>query len=228
MKHRLDLTSDQFLAVYTKPEMLSRTKLPVATLKMLDDENQSCPFVTPEGCAIYEDRPLACRYYPLGMAAFREQEIQPTGEDFYFMVREAHCFGFEADKEWTVAEWRRNQGVEPYDDINRGWMELMLRKKSFGFQAELSEQSKGMFFMVTSNVDRFRRFVFESSFLEKYEVGEETLATVKEDDVALLRFGMDWLQSALFGADKVKIKEDALEAYREKIKEREETEATSS
>lgn len=217
MKNRLGLTSDQFLAIYTKPEMLSRTKLPVATLKMLDDANQSCPFITPEGCAIYEDRPLSCRYYPLGTAAFREQEIQPTGEDFYFMVREAHCFGFESDKEWTVAEWRRDQGVEPYDEINKGWMELMLRKKSFGFEAELSEQSKGMFFMVSTNVDRLKRFIFESSFLQKYDIDTDTLERIQNDEVARLKFGLDWLQSALFGADKVNLKEEALEAYRQKM-----------
>ena len=217
MKNRLGLTSDQFLAIYTKPEMLSRTKLPVATLKMLDDANQSCPFITPEGCAIYEDRPLSCRYYPLGTAAFREQEIEPTGEDFYFMVREAHCFGFESDKEWTVAEWRRDQGVEPYDEINKGWMELMLRKKSFGFEAELSEQSKGMFFMVSTNVDRLKRFIFESSFLQKYDIDTDTLERIQNDEIARLKFGLDWLQSALFGADKVNLKEEALEAYRQKI-----------
>jgi hypothetical protein len=185
-------------------------------MKMLDDEKESCPFVTPEGCAIYEDRPLSCRYYPMGSAAFREQEIQPTGEDFYFMVRETHCLGHESDKTWTVREWRKNQGVEPYDEINRDWMEIMLRKKSFGFEADLSEQSRGMFFMVSSNVDRLKRFVFESSFLDKYDVDQETLDTIKTDEVALLRFGLGWLQTALFGADNVKLKDEALKAYKEK------------
>jgi Fe-S-cluster containining protein len=216
MKNRLGLSCDQFLAIYTKPEMLARTRLPVVIMKMLDDEKESCPFVTPEGCAIYEDRPLSCRYYPMGSAAFREQEIQPTGEDFYFMVRETHCLGHESDKTWTVREWRKNQGVEPYDEINRDWMEIMLRKKSFGFEADLSEQSRGMFFMVSSNVDRLKRFVFESSFLDKYDVDQETLGTIKTDEVALLRFGLGWLQTALFGADNVKLKDEALKAYKEK------------
>lgn len=216
MKNRLGLACDQFLAIYTKPEMLARTKLPVVTLKMLDDDKKSCPFIRPEGCAIYEDRPLSCRYYPLGTAAFREQELEPTGEDFYFMVRESHCQGFEVDKEWTVEAWRKDQGIEPYDEINKGWMELMLRKKSFGFEAELSEQSRGMFFMVSSNVDRLKRFVLESTFLEKYEVDEKTLETIKTDEVALLKFGLAWLQSALFGADKVKLKSEVLQAYKEK------------
>ncbi len=216
MKNRLGLTCDQFLAVYTKPEMLSRTRLPVVTLKMLDDDRKRCPFLTPEGCTIYEDRPVTCRYYPLGTAAFREQEIQPTGEDFYFMVREAHCLGFKEDKDWTVKAWRKDQGVELYDEINKGWMEFMLRKKSFGFQAELSEESRAMFFMVSYNIDRLRRFIFESSFLEKYDAEKDLLEKIKADEVALLRFGFDWLQSALFGADRVKLKDGVVKAYHEK------------
>jgi len=216
MKNRLGLTCDQFLAIYTKPEMLSRTQLPVVTLKMLDDNNKSCPFLAPQGCTIYEDRPVTCRYYPLGTAAFREQEIEPTGEDFYFMVREAHCLGFKEDKDWTVKAWRKDQGVELYDEINKGWMEFMLRKKSFGFQADLSEESRAMFFMVSYNVDRLRRFIFESSFLEKYDAEKDLLEKIKSDEIALLQFGFDWLQSALFGANKIKLKDRVAKAYKEK------------
>lgn len=216
MKNRLGLTSDQFLAVYTKPEILSRTRLPVLTLKMLDDDRKRCPFLTPEGCTIYADRPVTCRYYPLGMAAFREQEIKPAGEDFYFMVREAHCLGHKSDKEWTVREWRKDQGVELYDGVNEGWMDFMLRKKSFAFQAELSEESRSMFFMVSSNVDKLKRLIFESSFLDKYDVGKNVLQQIKTDEAALLKFGFDWLQSALFGADRVKLKDGVAKAYKEK------------
>jgi Fe-S-cluster containining protein len=219
MKNRLGLTSDQFLSIYTKPEMLARTKLPVVTLKMLEDDKKSCPFVTPEGCIIYEDRPVSCRYYPLGVASFREQEIEPTGEDFYFMVRESHCLGFEADKEWTVSEWRKDQGVGEYDEVNKGWMELMLRKKSFGFQAELSEESRRMFYMVSFHVDSLRRFIFESSFLKKYDVESELLEKIKTDEIALLKFGSDWLQSALFGADLVKLKEEVAEEWKQRAQE---------
>ncbi|MBW1794728.1 MAG: YkgJ family cysteine cluster protein [Deltaproteobacteria bacterium] len=219
MKNRLGLTCDQFLAIFTKPEMLARTKLPMVTMKMLDDDKKSCPFVTPEGCIIYEDRPVTCRYYPLGMASFREQEIEPTGEDFYFMVRESHCLGFQADKEWTVREWRKDQGVEIYDEVNHGWMEFMLRKKSFGFQAELSEESRAMFFMVSSNTDKLKRFIFQSSFLDKHDVDKNILEQIKTDEVALLKFGFDWLQSALFGADKVKLKEKVLNEYKEQAQE---------
>jgi hypothetical protein len=92
----------------------------------------------------------------------------------------------------------------------------MLRKKSFGFDYELSEESRAMFFMVSSNVDKLRRFIFESSFLDKYDVQEAFLEKIKTDEVALLKFGFDWLRTALFGADDVKLKEDVARAYREK------------
>jgi hypothetical protein len=153
------------------------------------------------------------------MASFREQEIQPTGEDFYFMIRESHCKGFESDKEWTVDEWRKDQGVDVFDEINKGWMEFMLKKKSYGFQYDLSEESRRMFFLVSSNVERLKRFIFESSFLEKYDVDKDVLEKIKEDEVALLQFGFDWLQSALFGGDKVKLKEDVQKAYEKRAKE---------
>jgi Fe-S-cluster containining protein len=219
MKNRLGLNCDEFLTIYTRPEMLSRTQLPVVTLKMVDDEQKSCPFITPEGCTIYEDRPVTCRYYPLGMASFREQEIEPSGEDFYFMVHESHCLGFQSDKEWTVREWRKDQGVELYDELNAPWMEFMLKKKSFGFNYELTEESRRMFFTVNYHVDRLKRFILESSFLKKYDVEKDLLERICTDEVALLRFGSDWLQSALFGADRVKLKEGVLEQYKAKAQE---------
>ena len=91
-----------------------------------------------------------------------------------------------------------------------------MRKKSFGLQADLSEESRAIFFMVSSNVDRLKRFIFESSFLEKYDVAKDLLEQIQTDEVALLKFGFDWLQSALFGADKVKLKDGVLKAYRKK------------
>ena len=57
LKKRLALTSEEFLAIYTEPHLLEKTDLPVVTLKLMDDELQSCPFVRPAGCILYEDRP---------------------------------------------------------------------------------------------------------------------------------------------------------------------------
>ncbi len=221
IKNRLGISSAEFLQKYTALEFLGHTQLPVIVLKMLAEKGGPCPFVTPEGCTIYSDRPSTCRYYPVGMATFKKQEkMAGDGEDFYFMVRETHCLGFNEPTEWTIEEWRKDQGVDIYDEMNKGWMEIILRKKSYGPTAELSPKALRMFFMVYSDIDSFRRFVFDSTFLEKYEVGQETIDAIRDDELALMKFGFDWLKSALFGSDAVKLKEEVVQRKVEELREK--------
>lgn len=221
IKNRLKMSSEEFLQKYTKLDFLGQTQLPVISLKMLDEKDERCPFVTPDGCTIYSDRPSTCRYYPIGMTTCKEQNKEGVRkEDFYFMVRENHCLGFQEDKEWTVEEWRKDQGVDIYDEKNRGWMEIILRKKSYGPTAELGKNAIQMFFMVYSDIDKFKQFVFESSFLEKYDIGDETIAKIKRDELELMKFGFDWLKSALFGAEAVKLKDEVLQAKVQDLREK--------
>ncbi|HUV76485.1 MAG TPA: YkgJ family cysteine cluster protein [Desulfobacterales bacterium] len=206
LKRRLQLSSEAFLAVYTTPQLLEKTDLPVVTLKLMDDDMQSCPFVTDAGCIIYEDRPTTCRYYPLGVASLSHKE-GADDDGFYFFVHEPHCLGFEEDKEWTIREWRKDQGVDIHDEINAGWTDLVVRKRSFPANIKLTEESKKMFFLVSYNIDTFRQFVFESSFLDRYNIDAKTLEKIKEDEVALLEFGLKWLKDVLFKEGKFRVKE---------------------
>ncbi len=202
LKTRLRLSSGEFLAVYTEPQMLEKTDIPVVTLKLLDEEGapadkKACPFLKPEGCRVYEDRPTSCRYYPLGQASLAYKD-DPEGEEFFFMVREAHCLGFEEDKDWTVLEWREDQGVDVNDRINARWTELIVRKRSFPPNMRWTDKMKQMFFMASYDIDQFRRFVFESSFLKRNAVEPPLLEEIKKDDAALLEFGLKWLKGLLF------------------------------
>lgn len=198
LKKRLDLTSEEFLGIYTEPRLLEKTDLPVVVLKLLDDEVQSCPFVRDEtGCIVYEDRPTTCRYYPLGVGALSHKEDADDG-DFFFFVNEPHCMGFEEDQNWTVETWRRDQGVDIHDEINAGWTDLFVRKRSFPANIMLTESAKEMFFMASYNIDKFRDFVFESSFLKRFHIAPETLEKAREDDVELLKVAMNWLKTILF------------------------------
>ena len=197
LKKRLQLTSEEFLAIYTEPHMLEKTDLPVVTLKMVDNDEESCPFLREDGCILYEDRPTTCRYYPLGVASLSHKE-GADDEGFYFFVNEPHCMGFKEDREWTVAQWRRDQGVDIHDEINRKWTDLVVRKRSFPPNIKLTDKAKEMFFMVSYNIDKFRQFVFESSFLQRFEVDAETQDKIKSDDIELLNFGVDWLKEIFF------------------------------
>ncbi len=197
LKARLGLPSDQFLAIYTEPHILEKTDLPVVTLKHLDDDKESCPFVREDGCILYEDRPTACRYYPLGVAALQHKE-GADDEGFFFFVNEPHCKGFDEDCQWTVAEWREDQGVDLRDDVNAAWTDLVVHKRSFPPNIKLTQKAKEMFFMVSYNIDKFRSFVFESTFLQRMPVDDDTREELRTDDVALLKFGVKWLKSILF------------------------------
>jgi Fe-S-cluster containining protein len=219
IRKRLKMDAAEFLHTYTEPTYLEKTDFPGVMIKLT--EKGRCPFIKSktEGCMIYSDRPTACRYYPVGMANFHEgaQEEQ-SSEQFYFVVKEPHCKGFEEEKIWTVREWRQDQGVDKRDEMNKGWMELVMRRKSFGYQATLSEQAKRMFFMASTDLDQFRSFVFDSTFLKTYDVDKETLNKIREDDVELLLFSYRLLASMLFGTNDVKVKPEVLKAKVDAIK----------
>ena len=227
LKNRLGLPAHEFLQKYTTPVYLEKTDMPGVALKLREDDENKCPFVTPEGCTVYTDRPSACRYYPVGMADFHEGgsdmgegHDQNEEEKFFFIVKEDHCKGFKEDKEWTVAEWRKDQGVDVRDEMNKEWLRLVMRRKSFGHQASLSEQAKRMFFMASTDLDHFRRFILESSFLDTYIIDDETLDKIKNDDVELMLFSFKYLANALFGAEGLTMREDKIQKKVEEIKQR--------
>ena len=119
--------------------------------------------------------------------------------------------GFEEPQEQTVGEWRKDQGVDIHDEINATWTDLVVRKRSFPPNVKLTEQAKQMFFMISYNIDKFRRFVFESTFLKRYNVEEETVAKIKADEIELLAFGVGWLKDVLFKEGPYQAQGDAKE-----------------
>ncbi len=234
LKKRLDIPAHEFLETYTTPVYLEQTDMPGVAIKLREDDNK-CPFVTPEGCTVYTDRPSACRYYPVGMADFHEgQGSMGAGGDhkdeekFFFIVKEDHCKGFLEDKEWTVAEWRADQGVDVRDEMNKDWLRLVMRRKSFGHQASLSEQAKRMFFMTSTDLDHFRRFVLDSTFLDTYIIDDETVEKIKNDDIELMLFSFKYLANALFGAEGLSIREDKIQEKVKEIKQRQDDSVTDS
>jgi hypothetical protein len=81
---------------------------------------------------------------------------------------------------------------------------------------QLTEQTKKMFFLVSYNLDKFREFVFESSFLDRYEVDETALNKIKDDEIALLKFGLTWLKWLLFKEGDFKVKPETGESQQKK------------
>ncbi|MCP3900628.1 MAG: YkgJ family cysteine cluster protein [Desulfobacteraceae bacterium] len=208
MSKELELSSEEFLAIYTEPKMLEKAELPIVKLKLGEDDRKSCFFVDDEnGCTIYSKRPTTCRYYPLGVGALSYSSNPETEKDgkkndeFFFTIKESHCKGFEEEKEWTVREWREDQGIEIREELDDKWMDLIVRKKTLPPSMKLTEKSRELFFMVCYNLTQFKKFVFESSFLDRYDIKPEKIEKIKTDDVELMKFGFDWLKATMFSED---------------------------
>jgi len=201
IKNRLSLGSDEFLEIHTDTVIDQQNRFPMVRLKMKEDG--TCPFVTKEGCAIYEDRPEACRLYPLGRASALVVSGKRATEK-YFLVQEDHCLGFQENKIWTLPGWLAHQGLDQYHPVNDPWLEIVTSHENLG--TEWAARKFQMFFMASYNLDRFRKFVFDSHFLDLFEFPSESKKRLGTDDVTLLGLAFDWLKFSLFGEKTLRVK----------------------
>lgn len=210
LKNRLDLTSEVFLAQYTVPYEMDAQGMPGIKIRTADD-NLICPFLREAGCSVYEDRPSACRYYPLGLLSMRQQD-STTDENAYFLVKEDHCLGHNEPRTLPIQDYRQEQGVDLYDEINHEWRQIILKKRSAGpMIGKPTLRSYQFFFLGSYNLDGLRSFILSQGFLEVYELDDKTLEQLNQDDVTLLRFGFRLLRQVLFGEMTIPLKDNAMQ-----------------
>ena len=218
LKNRLGLTSSEFVGRYTVPYEMDAHGMP--GLKMATKPGTTeCIHLTEEGCGVYEDRPAACRYYALGNMGVRKKGSEEI-EDAYFVVREEHCLGHEEPHEQTVADYRVEQGLDLYDDMNRRWRQLILKKRSAGPTVGApSERSLQLFDMCSYDLDSFREFIQSPKFKEIVDLPPEDEQELVSNEESLLDFAMRFLEQVLFGVSTVKVRPGAME---KRVKERQE------
>ena len=123
----------------------------------------------------------------------------------FFIVREAHCRGFQEDREWSLKEWVSNEGLDEYNALNDLWLEIVTCQKGLGPEDQITRKMQ-MFFMASYNLDKFREFLFKSPFFERFEVDTAQKEALAVDDLALLKFAFQWLKFSLFGEKTLKIR----------------------
>jgi len=208
LQRRLGLSSTEFLAQYTVPFEMDAQAMPGIKMRTQGDTTV-CPFLTSAGCGVYEDRPTACRYYALGLMSMRAKD-SPTDEDLFFVVREDHCLGHRESQTQTVREYRKDQGLEIYDEINRGWRQVILKKRSSGpAVGKPSTRSYQLFFLASYNLDGFREFVTSEGFNDTYLLEPDMLDILRTDDIALLNFSARFLKQVLYGENSIALRPDA-------------------
>jgi Fe-S-cluster containining protein len=203
MKNRLGMRSDDFLLQFTETRLDPPARFPTLTLKM-NQEDKRCPFVNSQGCTIYEDRPAACRMYPIARASIKLEQEKGAREKF-FVVRERHCLGFTGERAWSIKEWMADQRLDEYNAMNDRWLEIITSQRSLGPEKDLTRKIQ-MFFMACYDIDKFRKFVFESRLLQLFEIPSGVIGTMANEDTELMKFAFEWLKFSLFGINTIKIR----------------------
>lgn len=189
MRTALGITSTDFLETYAHILLNRESGLPAIALKMSADESKKCPFVTDAGCNIYEARPYSCRMYPLDT---------DQGVEFKVAISPEICHGLKESHEWTVEQWRQEQKLYEYDDLDHNLKDVMAADRLW--EAKIQDpRMQDMVLMSLYDPDRFREFVLTSSFLKKFNIDDDILEKIREDDISLLYLAGQWLRFALFG-----------------------------
>lgn len=208
LKRNLGLSSKEFVGRYTLPFEMDFNGLPGLKLAKKPGTTE-CVFLAEEGCTVYADRPSACRYYALGSMGVRRKDSTEV-ENIFFVVKEAHCLGHFEPRTQSVAEYRHDQGIEKYDDMNREWRDLVIKKRSTGPTIGApSERSMQLFDMCSYDMDSFREFIQTEGFQAVFEIDQTKYAELLDDEDRLFLFSIRFLKQVLFGEMSITVKSDA-------------------
>ncbi len=199
LKKSLGITADQFIETHVDIVLRPDQHFPEVLLRMVSDGDRPCPFLTARGCSVYPDRPDTCRTFPIEQGVLFDNRTRRVEPVFFYRPPD-FCRGQREDRTWTIATWAQNQEAESYHRMTRRWAGIrrLFQSNPWGNEGPEGPRAK-MAFMATYNMDRFRSFVFESTFFKRYRVKAPIRKKIRSHDEALLLFGFDWIRLFLWG-----------------------------
>ena len=207
LKQALNLSSGEFIEEYTDIIVRPGHYFPDVMLRMADNAEKTCPFLTEAGCRVYSDRPHTCRAFPVEHGLYYDAGKNQTRLVHFFRPPD-FCQGRHEKTLWTLSAWEADQEAAFYNQMTVQWAEVARLFQNDPFEGEGPNGRKGkMAFMAVYNIDDFREFVLNSSFLKRYKVKSRLRMKIKSDDAAMLKLGMSWIRMFLFG---VKVSEITL------------------
>jgi Fe-S-cluster containining protein len=206
LKNHLGISSDQFLDAYVDVVLRETNFFPEVLLRMSDAKERTCPFLTGSGCSVYADRPDTCRMFPVEQGLVFDDATRKNRPIHFFRPPD-FCLGHLENTQWTIQSWTQDQDALQYNKMTTRWAAIKQLFQANPWENEGPQGPKAkMAFMATYNVDRFREFVFNSSFLKRYKVKSALAKKMQGDDVELLKFGFDWVKLFVFGISSKKIR----------------------
>ena len=185
LRRATGLSSQQVLDQYIIEEFEENSIFPSYYLTMVDDGKASCVFVTRSGCSIYNDRPGACRAYPVGRAV--SFSCQETPSEHFVLVKEVHCQGFLEPMDNTVASFCNSQKMEEYNFYNDA-MARLLQHPFLKSGKRADQKQVKLFSLALYNIDSFRQ-QFNQGLFPELSIPDTTLSS----DELLLLFVISYL-----------------------------------
>jgi Fe-S-cluster containining protein len=199
LRKKLGISSDDFLDKYTDIVMRPSKHFPEVLLRMSESLEKECPFLTETGCSVYSDRPDTCRTFPVEQGIYYDVK-KGNASPVYFFRPPDFCLGQNERRQWTTSSWAKDQEAELYNKRTSMWAGIvnLLQNNPWGNEGPDGAKAK-MAFMAAYNPDRFRDFIFASTFLKRYKIKDEVMTRIKHNDAELLRFGFIWIKYFLWG-----------------------------
>jgi Fe-S-cluster containining protein len=206
LRARLGVTSEEFLERHADAVLRPGSFFPDVLLRMAENSERTCPFLTAEGCGVYPDRPDTCRTFPLEQGLLHDPGSRADVPVYFFRPPE-FCLGRHEDSSWSVPQWVEDQEAGDYHRMTIRWAEVrrLFLSDPWGGEGPQGPRAR-MAFMAAYNIDRFREFVFGSSFLKRFKITPELQRRVKKDDVELMLLGFDWIKLFLWGITNRRLK----------------------
>jgi uncharacterized protein len=198
LKNNLGLTSGEFIERHTDIVLREGNSFPDVLLTMADNDEKTCPFLSPEGCSVYPDRADTCRTFPVEQG--RIYTDNGKSEPVYFFRPPDFCKGQYEKQSLTIDSWVDDQDAATFNQMTALWAEVKVLFITNPWGPEGLNGSRGkMGFMAAYNVDSFREFVFGSSFLKRYKVKDDVRKRIRRSDVEMMKFGFDFIKVTFFG-----------------------------
>jgi uncharacterized protein len=194
LKSSLGISSDDFLEKHVDVVLRPGNFFPDVLLRMDEEREMICPFLSHSGCRVYPDRPDACRTFPVEQGMLFDSTENKTRLIHYFRPP-AFCRGQYETQVWTPKSWEKDQEAEKYHKMTAQWAKLkgLFQNNPWGNEGPDGPKAK-MTFMATYNIDGFRHFIFNSTFLKRYKLKSSLIKKIKTNDTELLKFGFEWVK----------------------------------
>jgi hypothetical protein len=134
--------------------------------------------------------------YPLVRAISRSRKTGSVSEH-YILLNEPHCRGFDQHTSQTVSEWVASQGLAIYNQMNDMLIDIISLKNVY-LPGPLDHKSRRIFHLALYDLDTFKSKIINEGLPANFHLDPERLDTIKNDDVALLKFGHRWVKQMLF------------------------------